>query len=109
MRIQSQNLNFGAIKIKGLKTGSEASKEAYKFAREEKLHLEIGKNNAGKTHKYIQTDQNSTTEKMVIKTLKTALSAHKGISIKHYSNEQASQNIKRFNNYSMTNRDIFVG
>ena len=109
MRIQAQNTNFGAIKIKGLKANSEASKEVYLIAKEDGVKIDSGKTFWGTSPKYIRTDFDSYKEIITLKALKEGLKGHKGVSVKQCSIEEANINIDRAKKTGMNLCDWLFG
>ena len=62
MRIQQTNQNFGAIRVKGVLTGSNHAKIIENFALEQNKIADFGENAFGVIHRYIQTMSGSKKE-----------------------------------------------
>ena len=73
MRIESQNQTFGAIKIKGIKTQSDAALTASLNARHYGKEIELGQTADNNFFRYIQTKNGSKKEFDVLAAMKKAL------------------------------------
>jgi len=96
IRNNQQKQNFGAIKIKGAKPGSNVMKTIKKEAEKQGKTLEFGETYFLAPRKYIQTVKDSLKENELIKALKEALSGDKKVKISSCSDLEAHKNTKRF-------------
>jgi hypothetical protein len=96
MRVQqTQNQNFGAIKITGLKASSEAHNRACGLARIYNEVLTVGQERSGKIKSYIATTKGSEKETTVIAALRKLIGDQEGVKIDSCKDMEYSKNHKR--------------
>ena len=103
MQIQSQNQNFGAIKINRLKFAEPHSLKANKLAVANGKLIETGQTFFKNKYQYIQTERGSELENKIITAIKKLLKKEakgKIIQVTSCSDAQAAKNIKRYEKHA---------
>ena len=95
MRIENQNTNFGAIRVKGIKSGTKQAQTLDVIAKRYGETAQYGLNWMKKPRKYIQTQNNSATQRELVSALKRIFKENKNIKVATCSEEKAFNGINR--------------
>lgn len=95
MKIQPQTQNFGAIKIKGIKPGTNEAETLMKTAMKYEKTADFGETRFGQVHRYIQATHNSDKEFYLFGELSKIFKAQK-VKVELIDDNKAAIDVKRF-------------
>lgn len=96
MKVQPQNQNFGAIKLKGPFNNDKAMKKIESIAKDSSLEVFLGRNWLGFADVYIKSNKHSAIEKQLVPQLKQAVGEI--FKVKSISDKRAAKDVNRFIN-----------